>query len=464
MKNYFNQLAVIILGISILFLLQSCKKQENIKTSQVKPEVIIPDQPPGNAGNNNRIKVIHLRKDTVYILNNYFVREAGEQLIIDEGTLIKTNILSSITIEPGGIITANGNVANPIVFTSNAKKGTQGPNWGGIIIKGKSFDNANGSSGIADDFSGFFKYVRVEFAPVTLYAVGNKTVFENVMVSYTNREIYDQYQCSFNIYGGTFNAKYLISYACSGPADFFITNGYAGNMQNVIASRHPFFGKTGNNPDNTIAGIYIQNNSNNSTALIPYTNPIISNLTVIGPNNQKGSPAVYNDTTINSAALVTTTNACFHIRNSALLGFPAAGWSLNDSATAVNLLAGNGELNYSIIHSNYNSREFYLAPGTFSGYTSDDFRNYILGALFKNKSFNDAGDFMFHDINNYDTGPDLMPLESSSLLSGSNFDGPFFSNSYFDKNELYIGAIGKDDWLKNWTNFKPLKTNYNFPE
>jgi hypothetical protein len=468
-KNYYTAISCCLLLLQLLN--TGCQKKEDIKASIVKPEVELHDALiDANGSRSIRQKVVHLYKDTVYLLSDNFTREAGEQLIIDEGTLIKAKVtgnpIGSIIIKPGGFITAIGTANNPVVFTSNQKAGVQAENWEGITIQGKSFNNAKGSNGVADDFSGVLKYTRIEFAPLVLDAVGNKTVIENVMVSFTNKKVYDQYQAAFNIYGGTFNTRNLISYACGGPADYYITDGYTGNMQNIIACRHPYLGKAGNYPYDFLAGVFIQNNSANPTGAKPYTNPAISNLTVVGPNAQNGTPGVYADTNFRSGALVTTNAACFQIRNSVFLGYPASGWFLNDAGIA-NYLQSRAviDFNYSIVHSNSAARVFYLAPGTAGNFTSGDFKNYMTGPFFKNKSFEDAGEFMFMNIVNFDKGPNLLPAPGSPLLTGANFtESNYFNKDFFNKNITYKGALGNDDWTKGWTNFTPLKTNYNFPQ
>ena len=470
---------VIIPGMCLLIqtiLLYSCKKAEDITVSPAKPEVLLTDLDNDSTGRPTiRKKLVHLDKDTVYLLNSTFVREAGEQLIIEQGTLIKVSVVPNpnlgifvggITINPGGIITANGTANEPIVFTSNQQSATQAANWQGIIIKGKSFNNVIGKTGIADDFSGILKFVRVEFAPLVLEAVGSKTLVENIMVSYTNRGVFDQYQAAFSFIGGTFNARYLVSYACGGPADFFITNGYAGFMQYLIACRHPFFGKTGDNPGNALAGVFIQNNGLSTAPIAtPYTNPIISNLTVVGPNAANGTPQVYSDTNSRSGALVTTNSACLQIRNSVFLGYTAGGWFLNDKVVAENLQKRTVvDFNYSVMNNSDPARLFYLAPGTADPYNSNDFKNYELGTFFKNKYYPTTAEFGLKNIEEFDNGPDLQPAEKSPLLTGADFSGSStYGNVFFDKTVTFIGALGKTDWTKGWTNFRPLKTNYNFP-
>jgi hypothetical protein len=455
----------------LLLCLAGCKKAEDIKTSAVKPEVVMYDATiDKNSGARNiRTKVVHLYNDTVYILNEPFERQGGEQLIIDEGTLIKVGRALSnsgdIIVKPGGLITANGTAAAPIVFTINQPAGSQTSNWDGITIKGKSFNNANGTSGDAGDFSGVLNFVRIEFGNLTLEGVGSKTIIENIMVSYANPQMLDYGNPplpAIGIYGGTFNSRNLIVYANGGPADFYITNGYTGTMQNIIACRHPFFGNAGYSPYDFLAGIVIENNANNPAAK-PVTNPVISNVTVIGPNGQNGSAAAYADTGIRAGALVTVNNSRFQIRNSVFMGYPAGGWYLNDSITGTSLLDSTSQLRYCVLHSNLPGRVAYLKPGTVSNYTSADLKNFVLRTYFNNKIFNNAVDFALQDITNYDTGPNLMPTDSSPLLGGANFNGLVYSNNnYLDKNVKYTGALGNSNWLLGWTNFIPLKTNYNF--
>ncbi len=458
MKIIFNHTIIVcVAGLCLCF--AACKKREDIKASPVKPEKELSDK--GPVYPYDRLKTVHLYKDTIYTLaKSPFERKDGEQLIIDEGTIIKVSTggaTNNITIEPGAIIQANGTAENPIVFTSNNYAGNQNVNWGGLIIQGRSYDNANGSNGNPADFSGTLNYVRIEFAPLVLTAVGNRTVIENVMVSYVNAIGQSKAPPAYEIDGGNFNARNLISYACAGPSDFYITRGYSGQMQNILAYRHPFFGGTGiNSPYNTLSGVFIENNPNDPSAL-PYTFPLISNLTVIGPNGQDGTTGSYYDTTIRAAALVTTAHSYFRIRNSLLLGFPIGAWYLDDSLTARAIRLNQSEFTYNIVQSNDSTRAFYLQPHSYFSYTSEDFKNYMMRPQFHDELFHDAADFKFTDPFNYDN-PNLLPLNDSPVLSGSNFDqaGPFFNQV------SYRGAFGTEDWTKGWANFTPLKTNYNF--
>lgn len=458
-KNIFIVLITDVFLLVLLFA-TGCKKAEDVSSSPVKPEVILKE---------SRIKAIHLYNDTVYILNSQVTRQAGEQLIIDEGTVIKAvagftaNGTAGITINPGATILANGSSKNPIVFTSAAATGSQSESWGGLLIQGRAVNNARGSTGDVADNSGILKYTRIEFASLTLDAVGRGTTIENVMVSYTSRVGQDDPLSAFNFYGGSFNCRNLISYACGGPADFYIANGYTGKMQQIIAYRHPFFGATGSSPYNSFAGVYIENNAGNPADAQPVTNPVISNLTVIGPDRQNGSAAAYSNTGLaNNAALVTTGNTRFQIRNSLLLGFPAGAWNLGDSLTGTALQRKESQLTNTIFYCSDTTRTFFVDPAAYASFNGTGLRNFILQPVFKNQLFSGVTDFAFQDPYNYER-LDPLPKSNSPVLKPGDYTGVYFADPFFVK-ENCLGALGDDNWWLGWVNATPLKTNYNLPE
>ncbi len=458
-KNIF----IVLITYSFLLLLlvvTGCKKAEDVPTSPVKPEVVLKE---------SRIKAVHLYNDTVYILNSQFTRQDGEQLIIDEGTVIKAvagvtaNGTAGITIQPGATILATGSNKNPIVFTSSTITGSQSESWGGLIIQGKAVNNARGSAGDVADNSGTLKYVRIEFASLTLDAVGSGTSIENVMVSYTSRVGQDDPLSAFSFYGGSFNCRNMISYACGGPADFYITNGYVGKMQQIIAYRHPFFGSTGSFPNNAFAGVYIENNAGTPADALPVTNPVISNLTVIGPDGQDGAAPVYNNSGLtNNAALVTTGNARFQIRNSLLLGFPGGAWNLGDSLTGTALQRKESQLTYTIFQSIDTAKTFYVDPAVYASFSSNDLRSFMLQPPFNNQLYESVSDFAFEDPFDYEQ-LDPLPKAGSPVLKEGDYTGSYFSDPFFLKKN-YLGALGGDNWWLSWVNATPLKTNYNFPQ
>ncbi len=436
-----------------LFLLPSCKKTEDVKLKTPKPEVEIfgTEDKPVLLG-----KIVHLYRDTVYTLNNVLTRAAGEQLIIEDGTLIKVGLINKsgvysatggIKIEPGGILIANGTKENPIIFTSRAPNATKSLNWNGIEINGKSFNNDTAPTGSEDphDRSCSIKYLRVEFSFLTLNAVGGNSVVENVQVSYTKSKP------SFEIFGGTFNARNLVSYACGGPADFHITKGYTGKMQNLLAYRHPFFG----NPNGSTSGLLIENNPSGDTQA-PNTFPIISNLTIIGPHLQNGIAPEYLKPSLQSAALITKNNARFKIRNSIFSGFPKSGWYIDDEQSLSNFTNKTSEIGYSFFHKS--DTTFSVRKGLSK--TNAQFRDLALTSE-NVVELTLGADAIYQNPFNYENS-NLLVIANSSILKGAKFDAAF-SDTFFNKVD-YIGAIGNDNWLQGWTNFIPLRTNYNDPK
>lgn len=455
---YLNNLPRLLICLSFFSAL-ACTKSEEVKVVTPKPEKEI-EEFAGPTNDVNRVKVIRLYKDTVYTLSKSLLRKDGEQLIIDEGTLIKVRpgeLPVTINIEPGGVILANGSERYPIVFTLYSSPGNQIKQWGGIIIHGRASNNNGGGIGIQEDFSGTLNYVRIEFAALNLNNVGNRTLLDNIQVSYAGPG------SAFTFDGGTFDAKHLISYACSGPADFYYSNGFTGNMQFLLSYRHPFFGQAQGLPVNTLAGLYIENNATDPLNAQPLTFPILSNVSVIGPSGQAGQSADYVNEAVRSAALVTTGNAFFRIRNSIFMGFPKVSWYIDDFATASHVNFAKATAQNSIFQAMDANAPFYLKPGSYLSYNSSDFKNFATITDLKNELYNSIDEFKFINPFTYDLGPNPNPSINSPLLTGSDFSGQQYEKVFFEKVN-FRGALGDVNWLKNWTNFTPLKTKYNLPD
>jgi hypothetical protein len=442
--------------VSLIFLLAlgGCTKNDAIQLKTEKPERVIDISNQLVLG-----KVTRFVKDTVYVIKGTSVTVSkGQQLIIDAGTLIKLYVASSkpeIIVEPGGILIANGTKAEPIVFTSNAVKGSQLPgDWKGITIKGDMPNNAEPGNSNGTDFSGSLNYVRIEFAGLTLKSAGAATVIENVQVSYAAG------QAAFKFEGGTVNARNLFSYAAAAGADFYITNGYTGNMQNIAALRHPFFATSSLQQSSLLTGILIENSETGNSTAVPQTNPALSNITIMGPDAEPGRLKIYNDNSFANAALVTTGNARFNIRNSVFAGFNAAGWYLNDRSTAMALQTQQKAIcANSFIQCSDAARPFYLVPGVYDTFTSFSFRIFMLNPVLKNQALLTTGQLRLTAPFNY-SNPGLQPGSGSPLLTGADYNGQVFTRPFFIQHP-YIGAFGNSNWIENWTNFNPLQTDYN---
>lgn len=425
----------------------SCRKNE-LYLDRLKPEIKLE---PNDARFSSPL--ILFSKDTVYLIGNSIEIKAGQILEIEAGTLIKVKNRVSVTILQGAKILANGEADAPIVFTSDAAVGTQGVIgsdgtgtnfWYGLRIYGTASTQPAFNSGV-------IKYMRIEFAggdenfrglPSLLFEdVSESMEINHVQVSYSFANH------SFGFSGGNCNATHLISYASNGN-DFVFDNSFKGNLQNLLAYRHPFFPVLGPGPN--LAGIYITGSG---------TFPALSNITVLGPDAQKGNSLTYSERDP-SASLLIAGNAKFKIRNSVFMSFPKAAFYMNSRNSALALNTGESEFTHSFVHSLDSTRVFYLPRNIYPPFTSGDFKNFMLEPGFNNEFVLMSKNFLLKDPFDYDNTPDPFPGEGSPLLNGANFTGTVFSNPFFSK-VSYRGALGTDNWFDGWVNFIPLQTDYN---
>lgn len=237
---------------------------------------------------------------TVYLLSGNVFIASGVTLTIPAGTVIRGDQASKATliVKPGAKLIAEGTATNPIVFTSNKAVGSRAPgDWGGIIVLGKAVNNIPGGIGIIEggfttetgshggtdntDNSGVLKYIRVEFPGIaflpnnevngiTFGSVGSGTTVDYVQVSYSGDD-------SFEWFGGTVNAKHLVSIANVDDV-FDFDNGFSGKLQYLVAQRDPALADQAGQSN----GIEADNSASDFTSA-PRTRPIVSNMTVIGP-------------------------------------------------------------------------------------------------------------------------------------------------------------------------------------
>jgi hypothetical protein len=212
-------------------------------------------------------------ENNIYILAGKVVVDAGVTLTIEPGTIVKGekgtgSLASALIIARGGKIMAEGTSDSPIIFTSiddNIQVGEKaGTNldesnnglWGGVLILGYAKGSFKGDvqevqiEGIPagdtfglyggdkdDDDSGVFTYVSIrhggaligegnEINGLTLGAVGNKTVIENV-------EVVANFDDGVEFFGGTVNTSNLLVWA-SGDDGLDIDQAYAGAITNSL--------------------------------------------------------------------------------------------------------------------------------------------------------------------------------------------------------------------------------------
>jgi hypothetical protein len=242
-----------------------------------------------------------------YLLKKFVEVKPGATLTINAGTTVKgsrgagvgSDSITGLAVLAGAKIMAMGTKAQPIVMTSNEATKQRG-DWAGLMILGKAKSNHQNAGGAVDvfpegltalpqfkygsigadrddnDSSGELHYVRVEYAGYQLtvgneintfsfYGVGGGTKADHL-------QALQAFDDSFEWFGGTMNAKYLI--AASGNDDCFdMDNGFRGKLQFGICNRDDVLG--GGN------GFEVDNDAN-GTANAPFTEPTIYNFTMVG--------------------------------------------------------------------------------------------------------------------------------------------------------------------------------------
>jgi hypothetical protein len=395
----------------------------------------------------------------VYTLKGYVYFTAGTTLSIPAGTIIKSDVSQkgALIIEKGARIEALGTAAKPIIFTSGKPAGVRNRgDWGGIIILGNGPTNRPTSpaplveggvdrrygGNIVNDNSGTMRYVRIEWAGIaaepgseinglTLAGVGSGTTLEYIQVSYGNDDAYE-------FFGGNVNAKYLVAYATSDD-DLDFDFGYSGKIQFAVAQRRPEIADTdaGN-------GVEADNDGAGTTAT-PYTKPILSNITWIGPNGDPSTNSQLNFANRWRRAVR------FEVHNSIMMGFPKGGFSLESAATADAYNTDASVFRNNLVHA---LADAYKADAAAAGI--------ITAAQIKTKAeangsitYTNSADIMLDAPFNWDA-PNYLPKAGSPALSGAVFTG---LDAFFIP-VTHRGALGASNWLTGWTSFTPQTNVY----
>lgn len=202
-------------------------------------------------------------------------------------------------IEKGAKLVTTGTSTDPIIFTSDESLAPRAlGDWGGIVFDGPASNNNSNSLKIrlsstytitGDDIndadnSGSFQFVQVHFGDAgystdvlsksahILNSVGTATIIDHVQI--TNSK-YD----GIGMYGGLVDMNNIVSYD-AGRTDFPISYGYQGNIQFITAMRIENTAV----PTGTAYDLEITNQTTSDITTTPLTQPVISNLTVLGPN------------------------------------------------------------------------------------------------------------------------------------------------------------------------------------
>lgn len=254
------------------------------------------------------------KANTQYLIDGLVFVNDGQKLTIEPGTVVRfkagqADKASALIVARGGKIVAEGTPQKPIIFTAESDdlKGSvplyaQGL-WGGIIILGNARINTTGGEAhiegislnepravyggqVDNDNSGSLKYVSIrhggtnigdgnEINGLTLGGVGDETKIEFV-------EVVSNKDDGFEFFGGTVNARYLVSAFCGDDA-FDYDLGYHGKGQFWCGLQSAAGG------DKLIEA---DGNSVEKIISIPNSKPTLYNLTLVGNRDGSGDQLV----------------------------------------------------------------------------------------------------------------------------------------------------------------------------
>jgi hypothetical protein len=395
--------------------------------------------------------------DKVWILKGFVYVESGATLTIQPGTIIKgdKDTKGTLIIKRGARILAEGNAAAPIVFTSNQAPGARAAgDWGGVIICGKATNNQPGGEATVEggveatyggndnaDNSGMLRYVRIEFPGIpfqpnqeinglTLASVGNGTTIDHIQVSYCGDD-------SYEFFGGAVNVKHLVAFRGLDD-DFDMDNGYSGKVQFGVVLRDP------NTADASGSNGLEHDNDGAGTNATPYTTPIISNISIFGP--QKDASTVINSNFKRANHLRRNTHS--RVFNSVFAGFPT-GCLIDGSACETNCNTGDLKVKNCV----YSGMATLL--GTASGSTWD-----ITSWFNNNGNLSYAQNTELGVVDGFNlTGPNFTLTGGSPLSTGASFSDTELTDGFFT-NVSYKGAFGTENWTSGWCNWDPQNTPY----
>lgn len=470
MKKKLSMLMFLAMGATVFF--SSCSKDDdnNGGSPTSGKEVVLKANIPVGVTR-------HLVADSTYILEgNVFVKGT---IKIDAGTVIKGDKLTkgTLIIRQGGKIDAQGTSSKPIVFTSRQTPGMRAAgDWGGVILVGKApinqssatveglteklpygLDSIPAAQRNVNDNSGVMQYVRIEFAGIalqpdneinglTLCSVGAGTTLDHIQVSYSGDD-------SFEWFGGTAKAKYLIAY-CGLDDDFDTDFGFSGRVQYAVGVRSARIA------DVSTSNGFESDNDANGTALQPKTKGVFANVTLIGPYKTTSDGSV--SANFGAGAHIRR-NSSLSVINCVFAGWNTAGIKLdgdltyanaNDSLTLrmkgcaiIGTKSGVPVVGVGTLCTNTTAKALYDLTANSNIYIADNATAGITTSF-----------FLANQVGTAAIPTSFLPASGSALLNGG-FDASTL-DSYFEKTS-YRGAFNTVDWTKeSWVNFDPQNTVY----
>jgi hypothetical protein len=427
-----------------------------------------------------------LSPDTLYSLTGLYYVDSTYTITIPAGTVVEGDTAATLVIARGGKIYAMGEPCNPVVLTSRKAPGSRAPgDWGGLVLLGAAPVNkvnpviegglVSGTFGGTDpnDNSGVVKYTRVEFAGyrfqlnneingMTLGGIGAGTEIHHVQVSYA---FDDSYEC----FGGTVDMRYLVAYG--GTDDEFDSDfGFIGKMQFLFGLRDPFYWDASGESN----GFESDNDGSGSNDQ-PFTHPVISNATLIGPERTDAYVPAPPVSSFQHSAVIRR-NTRLSLFNSVIMGYPW-GVSLRDSGTKT-AAAGNVldwadvSIQATVVHGTTagsctppNVQHVHeesrwpctdaIAPGVYNWFQGES------GTI--GSSTRMPNTIKLVDMSQL-TDPDPRPDTGSELIGSAHWTHPYLASG-FDTTPTYRGAFDPSlpmyaQWTRCWTEFDPQNVDY----
>lgn len=335
---------------------------------------------------------------------------------------------SYLWVRRGSKIMAEGTPDNPIVMTGSTEQSAG--DWGGFLISGNAPVNGcnegvplceipfeavvsefYGGNNPADN-SGVVKYVQIRFAGsavrpdeelngFTLNGVGSGTLINYV-------QVHEGLDDGVEIFGGTVQMKHLVLTNIQDDSLDW-ASGWKGKAQFVLIKQ---------NPDVGDRGIEADNNEKNHDSL-PKTQPILSNLTIIGRSGDSATQGV-----------LLRRGTGGNIWNTVVTGSPVC-LMIDSPATFIGAGAPGALSGTLTMQNSYVSCAANYKEGEGATFTVENW--------FTSQSGNHAADPV---LSGY-----LPTTGSPLILGGVTVNDPFF------RLVDYVGAFKDqdDDWTKEWT-------------
>jgi hypothetical protein len=459
----------------------TCAADEVLTAQCTCVKGFVPPPPPKFTELTGNLTTQTLVASKMYLLKGQVFVNSGQTLTIEPGTIIAGDKATkgTLIISKGGKINAIGTKDKPIVMTSALDAGLRDRgDWGGLIILGNANVNQVGPAiegvtpavtfGTTDntaqdtESSGTLKYVRVEFAgieltpnnetnSITMGAVGSGTVMEYCQVTFGGDD-------GFEWFGGTINAKYLISVG-SWDDCFDVDFGYSGNVQYGLSVRYPSFA------DQSGSNAFECDNGPNDNDVKPYTTGTFSNITCIGHRGTTGNSSNANY----QHAMDLRRRTAVSIVNSVFIGWDR-GLRFNQPSVLAQYQSGTGLLYNNVLVTPSGANQFLGGTGVNAADVAAywNANNTVISSNPTVENVAALGlknDFFFdrRDNRNYGSNPDFK-LAAGTLNTASKFDKPKFDEAgrrAFFTASTFIGAFGSaEDWTDGWAEFNPIAKAY----